>query len=142
MIILIDTYILMNRKPKIILKLFIYNILILIVLVIYVLFNCNYTSYFYSDSKITLKDNMYLLKIMTPISDLSSISQNKFLLINDKEYMYQIYEIEDNLIYEDDSVYQIVYLKIWNLEDYYQINNYPLSIKIKGENKKIINYLY
>ena len=85
---------------------------------------------------------MYLLKIMTPISDLSSISQNKFLLINDKEYMYQIYEIEDNLIYEDDSVYQIVYLKIWNLEDYYQINNYPLSIKIKGENKKIINYLY
>ncbi len=85
---------------------------------------------------------MYLLKIMTPISDLSSISQNKFLLINDKEYMYQIYEIEDNLIYEDDSVYQIVYLKIRNLEDYYQINNYPLSIKIKGENKKIINYLY
>ena len=49
---MIETYVLLNRKPKIITKLFIYTNLFLILLTIYVLINYQYTIYFNSNAQI------------------------------------------------------------------------------------------
>lgn len=136
---MIDTYILLNRKPRLIFKLFIYNILILIGLIIYAIFNFKYTSYFCSNSKITFRDNIYLLKLEISIENLDIVVQNSKIIINNKEYMYQVYQIDSNVDYN--SMCQIVYLKIFNLEDYYLINNYSINIKIIKDSKVLIDYL-
>ena len=138
---MIDTYILLNRKTKLISKLFIYNILILIILMIYTLSKFEYTSYFYSNSQITFMDNYFLLKINTSLEDIQTISKSNSIIINNKEYMYQIYKIENDVMYENNNQYQVIYLKILNLEEYYWIENYSLNIKIEKERKVLIDYL-
>lgn len=138
---MIDTYILLNRKTKLISKLFIYNILILIILMIYILSKFEYTSYFYSNSQITFMDNYFLLKINTSLEDIQTISKSNSIIINNKEYMYQIYKIENDVMYENNNQYQVIYLKILNLEEYYWIENYSLNIKIEKERKVLIDYL-
>lgn len=84
---------------------------------------------------------MYLLKIKTSINDLMTISKNKSIVINNCEYMYQIYQIDSNIIYENNNEYQIVYLKIFNLEEDYLINNFSLNVKIPKDSKVLIDYL-
>lgn len=132
---MIETYILLNRQPKIISKLFLFNIFILITLIIYASFTFRYTSYFYSTSKITFKNNIYLLKITTSINNLDVVAKNKNIIINNKEYMYEIYEIEST---DKD---QEIYLKVFNLEEYYLIDNYSVNIKIERNSKVLIDYL-
>lgn len=133
---MIDAYIIQNRKPKLISKIFISNILILILLVIYVINNFTYTFYLSITSNMKYVNNEFLLEISIPINEIDTIAKNHEITINNKQYMYQIKNIEDN-----NKEYQNIYLKIYNLEEYYLIDNYSLDVKILKEKKKIIKYL-
>lgn len=136
---MIDTYIIQNRKPKLISEVFICNILILILLVVYVINNFTYTFYFSQTSKMRYVDNKFLLVINTQISNIETITKNRKIIINNKEYMYCIEKIEDDIDYNGE--YQNIYLKIYNLEDDYLIDNYRVDVKILKGRKKIIDYL-
>lgn len=138
---MIETYILLNRQPKITTKLFIYINLFLIILIIYVLTNYQYTIYFNSTAQIKYNNNQFLAKIKTSNKNIKTISQNNKIIINNKEYTYKIYNIDEFPIYEDNQEHQIVYLKIYNLEDYYKIDNYSIDIKIEKSRQKIFDYL-
>ena len=138
---MIETYILLNRQPKITTKLFIYINLFLIILIIYVLTNYQYTIYFNSNAQIKYNNNQFLAKIKTSNKNIKTISQNNKIIINNKEYTYKIYNIDEIPIYEDNQEHQIVYLKIYNLEDYYKIDNYSIDIKIEKSRQKIFDYL-
>lgn len=136
---MIDTYIIQNRKAKLISEVFICNILILILLVVYVINNFTYTFYFSQTSKMRYVDNKFLLVINTQISNIETITKNRKIIINNKEYMYCIEKIEDDIDYNGE--YQNIYLKIYNLEDDYLIDNYRVDVKILKGRKKIIDYL-
>ena len=138
---MIETYVLLNRKPKIITKLFIYTNLFLILLTIYVLINYQYTIYFNSNAQIKYNNNQFLLKIKTSNNNIKTISQNNKIIIDNKEYIYKIYNINESLTYKDNQEYQIVYLEIFNLEDYYKVDNYSLDIKIEKSRQTILDYL-
>lgn len=135
---MLDSYIILNRNPKIIIKLFTYTSLALFVLLIYLSNIINYTSYFKTYSYITFIDNNYYLKIITPINKLKQITTKNQIILDNNIYNYQVYKIVND---KNDNNSQIVYLKIDNLESSYKINNYSVKVKIIEEEKKIIEFL-
>lgn len=135
---MIDEYIIINRKPKIIIKIFIYNIMFLMMLVIYLSNILTYTSYYSTNSYIFCSNNKYYLKLIIPIDKINLIVKKESLIINDEIYNYSIYKIDSNAI-NDNNI--IIYLKVYGLKGSYKINNYIVKIKVEGERKKIIDYL-
>ena len=79
--------------------------------------------------------------IKTSNNNIKTISQNNKIIIDNKEYIYKIYNINESLTYKDNQEYQIVYLEIFNLEDYYKVDNYSLDIKIEKSRQTILDYL-
>ena len=58
-----------------------------------------------------------------------------------KKYNYQIYKIDNNCQYKDGINYQMVYLKVLNLDKLYLIDGYEVDGKILKKKLKIIDYL-
>ena len=117
----------------------IYNIgtiLILITLIfIYITSIYRYQTYLIVKGKVT---NNYL-ELLLDIEDIKYISTQNKLIIDNQNYDYKIISISDNL-YIDElyNNYKYVYLEVKKLNN---INNYVYEVKIKKENKKIIEYL-
>ena len=135
---MLDSYIILNRNPKIIIKLFTYTSLALFILLIYLSNIINYTSYFKTYSCITFIDDNYYLKIVIPVDKLNLITTKNQIILDNNIYNYQVYKIVN---IKKDINSQIVYLKIDNLESSYKINNYSVKVKIIEEEKKIIEFL-
>ena len=138
---MIDTYIIMNRKTNLIIKLFIFNICILIMLFIWMINTFTYKSYFHIHSKIIKFNSYYLLEVLINEEEVNQIKNKDKLLIGEKVYYYKIDKIDNNILYKNNTNYFKVYLNVDSLDKKYQINNYHINIKIPKYNKKIINYL-
>lgn len=138
---MIDTYIIMNRKTNLIIKLFIFNICLLITVFIWGINTFTYQIYFHIHSKIIKFNSYYLLEVLIKEEEVNQIKNTNKLLIGTKEYYYQIDKIDDNIIYKNNTNYFKIYLNVTSLEEKYLINNYHVDIKIPATNKKIINYL-
>ena len=141
MVILIDKYIIMNRKTSLIIKIFIFNICILIILFIWAINTFSYQSYFYIHSKVIKFNSYYVIEVLIKEEEVNQIKSNNKLLIGNKEYHYEIIKVDDNIVYQDNNNYFKINLFVSSLDKKYQINNYHLNIKIPTYNKKIINYL-
>lgn len=137
---MIDGYIIMNRRTSLIIKMFVLNISIIIILVIWGINTFYYQSYFQIHSKLINFNSYYLLEVLVPEKEVNQITKENVLLIGNKTYNYNIYKVSDNIVYKDNINYIKLYLDVSCLEDKYKINNYRLNIKIPRENKKIINY--
>ena len=117
----------------------IYNvgtILIFVILIfIYITSIYKYQTYLIYKGKI--KDNHF--ELLLDIKDIDYLSKQNELIIDNKIYNYKIISISDNL-YVDElyNNYKYIYLEIKNLNN---INNYVYEVKIKKENKRIIEYL-
>ena len=122
-----------NKYPKI------YSIstilIILIITFIYVTTLYNYQTYYITKGKII--DNK--LELIVPLDDIKYITNQSNLMINNKLYNYKIISVSNEL-YIDElyNNYKYLYLEVKNLNS---INNYVYELKIKKENKKIIEYL-
>lgn len=134
-----DSYIILNRKPKIIIIIFVY---VLICFSFYLLYLSNtliYTSYYCSNSTVINVDNEYYLKMIVELDKLNLVTKKKRLYFADSnnQYNYQVYKIEEGI--NNDS--KIVYLKVFEIDNSYKINNYGIKIKIKEKSTKLINYI-
>lgn len=138
---MIDSYIIINRKTSPIIKFFLFNICIIIVLIIWGINTLEYKSFIHIHSKITNFNSYYVLEVLVPVKEVNQIIKQNNLYIGDKLYIYNIYDIEKNIIYKDDINYQTLYLEVKNLEKDYLINNYRLNIKIPKSKKTIIKYI-
>lgn len=138
---MIDSYIILNRKPSLIIKIFIFNISIILVLLIWGINTLKYQNFFTFHSKIIYLNSYYVIEVLIPEKEVNQIINNNILLINDKKYNYSVYKIEKEITYKENTNYQKMYLKINNLEEKYLINNYRIDIKIPKNNKKIIEYI-
>lgn len=137
---MIDGYIIMNRKTNLIIKMFVLNISIMIILVIWGINTFYYQSYFHIHSKLVNFNSYYLLEVLIPEEEVSQIIKENVLLIGDKVYNYSVYKVSDSIIYQNNINYIKLYLDVYCLEKKYKINSYRLDIKIPKEKKKIINY--
>lgn len=138
---MIDRYIILKRKPPMVIKLFIILILSFTILVIHCINTFYYISFFQIHSKILNKNNFYLSEILIPIEEVYFITKQDKLKIGNKEYNYQVYEIDPNAIYQENKNCRKVYLMIKDLDEIYQVNGCHVDLKIAKEKKKIIDYL-
>ena len=118
---------------------FVYNIgfVLIIILIAFIYISCIYKYQSYYITKGTIKDNT--LELLVNIDDIKYISNQNKLTIDNHTYNYSIKSISENL-YVDEYLnnYKYIYLKVPNLSN---INNYVYEVKLKKENKKIIEYL-
>ena len=110
-------------------------LIICIFIFIYVTTLYNFQTYYITKGKII--DNQ--LELIVSLDDIKYITNQSNLMINNKIYNYKIINISNEL-YIDESYnnYKYLYLEVKNLNN---INNYVYELKIKKENKKIIEYL-
>ncbi len=112
------------------------TILITCILVfIYITYIYSYQSYYITKGKVI--DNK--LEVILPLDNIKYITKHNNLIIDDQKHNYKIVSISDEL-YVDESYnnYKYVYLEVDKINN---INNYVYEIKLKKENKKIINYI-
>ena len=112
------------------------TILITCILVfIYITHIYSYQSYYIAKGKVI--DNK--LEVILPLDNIKYITKHNNLIIDDQKHSYKIVSISDEL-YVDESYnnYKYVYLEVDKINN---INNYVYEIKLKKENKKIINYI-
>lgn len=138
---MIDKYIILNRRPKLIIQLFILNIIFITGLIIWCINTISYQNFFHINSKISNLNSYYFLKVLIPVKEVNKIINKKELWINNKKYTYVTSKIDNKVIYKNNENYQTLYLDINNLEEKYKIDNYHLEIKIADNPKKIIEYL-
>lgn len=133
-----DSYIILNRKPKIIIIIVVY---ILIFFCIYIYFSLNkITVTFYHSRYSYVKeiDDNYYLKLDVGFDDVNNIIDGNIIYINDNMYKYQIYKLEEGI--NNDS--QIMYLEVFDFDEKYKINNYGVEVKIQEKNVKLIENIF
>lgn len=138
---MIDKYIILNRKPNNIIKIFIIIIIFLTGIVIWGINNFTYQKYLLVHSQILNLNSYYYLEVLIPAKEVNQITKQNSLWINQKKYTYRILKIDNNIIFQNQENYIKVNLEINNLEKKYQVNGYHLDIKFKKKSKKIIEYL-
>ena len=131
-----DSYIILNRKPHIIIVIFIYIFIIFLLYLFYFLNTYTFTLYYSNTSFIKYVDGDYYLMIDAELKDSDLILKGEEIYLNDKLYKYQIYRIDEGI---NDT--QVIYLKIFNIEEDYKIDNFAIKIKIFDRKVKLINYL-
>ena len=138
---MIDSYIILNRKTNTIIKILILNIIIIAVLFIWGINRFDYQSFFHIHSKIINFNSYFVLELLIPVKEVNQIKEQNRLFIGTKEYYYNIKEIDNNIIYQNNTNYQKIYLEVKKLDQKYLINNYHVDIKIPKSPKKLIEYL-
>ena len=135
---MIDTYIILNRKPNLIMQVFILNIFLLTGFVIWCINTLPYQFYFQIHSQIFNKNSYYYLKVLIPAKEVNEITKQNTLWINNKKYNYKIIKESNNITYKHEKNYLTLYLKIENLEEEYKKNGYHINIKIKRMRRNTI----
>lgn len=137
---MIDKHVILSRKTDLIIKVYIINFFIILALILYGINTLRYQTFFHIHSVVVNINSEYYIEVIVPVNDVSKIINKNKLLIASKEYNYQIYKIVPKVQYQNQTNYQKIYLKIVNLENKYQLDGYQIKIKIKKDNKKIIEY--
>lgn len=132
---ILDIEIILNKNKYH--KIYNIGIILIFVILIFIYITSIYKYQTYLIYKGKIKDNQF--ELLLDIKDIDYLSKQNELIIDNKIYNYKIISISDNL-YVDElyNNYKYIYLEIKNLNN---INNYVYEVKIKKENKRIIEYL-
>lgn len=136
----LDTLIILKSSNNILIKRFILLVTILLLLIAYILFSFNYQSYYETIGIIAKVEDNYYLVVYNDINKNKYLTNNNYLIINEKKYSYDIEKIETDIQVQNQINYQLIYLNI-NLEEKYQLENLILYLKIPQDDKPIIKYL-
>ena len=138
---MIDKYIILNRKPKIITNLFLVNFFLLTGFIIWGINTFTYQNYPLFHSQIKTQNSYYILEVLVPVKEVNEIINQNTLLINKTNYNYKYIKQSRKVIYQNNTNYIKIYLEVYNLEKKYLIEGYHLDIKICLKSEKIINIL-
>lgn len=117
----------------------IYNIgtILIIILLVFLYVSCTYKYQTYYITKGTIKNDK--LELLVDINSIKYIYDNNILTIDNINYQYYLESISEEL-YLDESLNNFKYLYL-NVNHLSNIENYVYELKIKKENKRIIEYL-
>ena len=138
---MIDKYIILNRKPKMIINLFFINIFLLTGFVIWGINTFTYTNYFLFHSQFLSQNSYYFLEVLVPVKEVKQIMNQNTLWINETNYSYRFLKKDDKVVYQDGGNYINVYLEIFDIDNEYLIDGYHLEVKFCLRSDKIINLL-
>ena len=129
----IDLVIERNRYSKV--YNFSFILFVIVLLVIYVIFTYKYQTYYHLKGKMINGE----LEILVPLEDIKVMQKKTYLIIDDREHLYQITHISEDL-YVDYNYqnYGYLYLKVDGLSN---IDNFVYNVKIPKENKVLAKYV-
>ena len=133
-----NNYTILNRKISLVMRVFILNIIILIIFVIWGINNLYYQNFIQFHSKILYFDSFYYMEVLVPVKEVNTITKQSQIIIDSNKYNYEIYKVVPDVEYINNINYQKVYLKIFNLDEFFLVNGYELDVKVLKEKKKII----
>lgn len=136
----IDSEIILERKVKPLVYVYIMIIVTIILSLIIFFLLFNYKTYYNINGVVVNENDNYYIKLYIPLDKINYIIKNNKLTINKKEYKYKIEKIEGEYFTDNITTYQIIYLET-NISKKYKFNNLTLKIKFIKENKKIIDYI-
>ena len=133
----VNSYIILNKNTKKLIKLFIITSLFIILLLVLTL-NIKYKKYYYLYGQV---DNNYRLILYCDIKYLEVIKKNNKVVINNNIYNYKILSIDTNytILNNTNNYIQLVIDINLNSED--KITNNILKLKVLVSNKKLFYYL-
>lgn len=138
---MINSYLILNRKPSIIVKIFLLIIISFVIVVIWGINTFYYQSFIQLHSQILYLTPNYYMEVLVPAKEVNQITKQNKIIIEDKTYNYKIYDISNIVEYIDNENYLSIILDIDNLDNTYYVNGYQTDIKILKDKKKIIDYL-
>ena len=138
---MIDSFVILNRKPSIVIKFFLLQVFFLTALVIFGINTYTYQDFFQIHSVFVYQDSYYFLEVLIPVKEVNKITNQNKLWIDSKVYQYQVFEVDNQVIYQNDENYVKIRLKIFNLEEKYLKNGYHVKVKFYFGSKKIIDVL-
>ena len=138
---MIDRYIILHRKPRVLMKVFIFNIFLLTGLVIWGINTFMYQNYFQVHSQVLNLNSYYFLEVLIPVKEVNTVTYQNKLWINKKEYHYRVIDQGNNITYLDGDNYLTLYLAVDDLEKMYQINGYHIDIRIAKKKETIFQIL-
>ena len=131
----------LHRKPRVLMKVFIFNIFLLTGLVIWGINTFMYQNYFQVHSQVLNLNSYYFLEVLIPVKEVNTVTYQNKLWINKKEYHYRVIDQGNNITYLDGDNYLTLYLAVDDLEKMYQINGYHIDIRIAKEKETIFQIL-
>ena len=133
----VNSYIILNKNTKKLIKLFIITSLFIVLLLILTL-NIKYKKYYYLYGQV---DNNYRLILYCDIKYLEVLKKNNKVVINNDTYNYKILSIDTNytILNNTNNYIQLVIDINLNSED--KITNNILKLKVLVSNKKLFYYL-
>lgn len=136
----IDSEIILGRKigPLIYVYVMIIVVIILSLIIFFIL--CYYKTYYDIRGVVINEDNNFYIRIYVPLDYIKYITDNDIVLIDDKEYRYNVVSIDNEYFTDNINTYQIIKIECF-LNEKYKINNLTLDLKFLKENKKIIDYI-
>jgi len=136
----INSYIILNRKTKFITNIFIL-ISIIIIIALLLITQLKYKKYYQTNGQVIKENNIYQLSLYLDPYKLKIFKNNNKIIINEKEYIYNIKSISDEYIISNDLKNYVKVILDINLNKEDKIVNNILNLKILESNKKIIYYL-
>lgn len=136
----IDSEIILGRKIEPLIYVYVMIVVVIILSLIIFFILCYYRTYYDIRGVVIKEDNNYYIRIYVPLDDIKYIANNDIVLINDKEYRYNVISIDNEYFTDNVNTYQIIMIECY-LTEKYKINNLTLDLKFLKENKKIIDYI-
>ena len=79
-----NSYIILNRKTSIIIKVFLYNIITLIIIVIWGINNFQYKNFIKIHSKVLNFNSFYYMEVSIPVKEVKKITNQNQIIINNQ----------------------------------------------------------
>ena len=136
----IKSYIILNKNSNLITKLFLF-ISIIIIIVMFVVFQIKYSKYYQTVGQVIEENNIYQLSLYLDPYKLKILKNNNKIIIDNEEYFYSKKYIDNKYLISNNLDNYINVILDVNLNKKDRIVNYILNVKILESNKKIICYL-
>ena len=138
---MIDKYIILNRKPRLVIVLFLIQLFLLTGFVTWGINTFSYQNYSLFHSRILSQNSYYFLEVLVPVREVNQVINQNVLWIDKSKYNYKFTNKSDSVIYHDGKNYLKVYLEIFDLDDEYLINGYHLDVKFCLSSEKVKSLL-
>ena len=136
----IDSYIILNKKIG--LTVYVYIMIIIVITLSLTIFLTlfKYKTYYKVKGIVEKVEDDFYIRLYIPLEDISYITENTFVIINNKKYKYTINSIFEEYITDNFNTYQMILIKV-NIPSKYRFNNLSLELQLLKENKRVIDYI-
>ena len=136
----IDTEIILNRKIEPYVYVYIMIIIVISLSLIMLLVIYHYKTYYKVKGIITKEEDNYYIRIYIPLEDIKYLTNNNYIIIDNKNYTYNIISLDKEYYQNELNTYQVIKIEL-NIPDNYKYDNLTLDLKLLKEDKRVIDYI-